>query len=198
MKRINSHDVGRVAATAIISMGLTVGAISVASAASHSTHDTASDSVNATAATSGTVTALSSTSITVLNKGVSSTFTIATTTTVLGSKHMTTVPTLALGQSVVVRALTSAPTVATQITIEALKPVAKLIGSFAVQGHVTVVSSTSVTVVNAKGVTSTFAISTTTKILGGSHKSPLAVGQRVVVRALKSAPTAATRITIER
>lgn len=197
MYRINPRTVGRVAATAVLSMGLTVGAVSIASAAPHSTHGTDHDSVNATVATSGTVTALSGTSITVLGKnGTSSTFTIGTTTAVLGDKHLTIVPTLALGQSVVVRALASAPTAATSITIEGMKPATPR-GSFAFHGHVTVVSSTSVTVVNAKGVTSTFAISTTTKIHGGDHKGPLAVGQRVVVHAWKSAPTTATRITIE-
>jgi Domain of unknown function (DUF5666) len=197
MYRINPHTVGRVAATAVISMGLTLGAITVASGASHSSHGAVHDSANATVETRGSVTVLSSTSITVLGKnGVSSTFSIGTTTTILGSKHLTPVPALAMGQNVVVTALASAPTAATSITIEAMKPATPR-GAFAFQGHVTVVSSTSVTVVNAKGATSTFAIATTTKILGGAHKGPLAVGQRVVVRAWKSAPTAATRITIE-
>jgi hypothetical protein len=197
MYKVKSHNVGRVAAMAIISMGLSVGVLGVASAA---THSTVHASVNSkTVATSGTITILSSTSITVLSReGTSSTFTIAVTTTVLGSKHTTTVPTLALGQRVVIRALASAPTAATQITIEAAKPAPKPAGAFASQGHVTVVSSTSVTVANAKGVPSTFAITSTTKILGGTDKAPLAVGQRVVIRALKSAPTVATRITIEK
>ena len=197
MYRVNPRTVGRVAATAVLSMGLTAGAISVASATSHSTRGKTHVSVNATVATRGTVTAFSSTSLTVLAKnGASSTFTIGTTTAVLGSKHLTIVPTLAMGQYVVVRALASAPTVASSITIEGTTP-ATLRGSFAVRGHVTLASSTSVTVMNAKGATWTFAISATTKLLGGTHKGTLAAGQRVVVHAWKSAPTTATRITIE-
>ena len=121
MYKINPQNVGRVAATAVLSIGLSVGAISVASAAAHGTHGSVHSGVNRTIAFQGTITAVSSTSVTVLNaKGTSSTFTI-TTTKVLGGSSKTTPPTLALGQRVVVHAWKSAPTIASRITIEAAK-----------------------------------------------------------------------------
>ena len=67
------------------------------------------------------------------------------------------------------------------------------------QGVVTVLPTGSITVLNAKGASKTFAITATTTILRATnvkHPATLAVGDRVVVRALASTSTTATSINI--
>jgi len=102
---------------------------------------------------------------------------------------------LAVNERVEVRALASAPLVATSINILGVKAVKTV----AFHGVVTVLPAGFVTVVNAKGTTETFTIATTTKILRASnvkHPATLAVNDRVEVRALASAPLVATSINI--
>jgi hypothetical protein len=76
---------------------------------------------------------------------------------------------------------------------------AKANTSVAFQGVVTSLPTGSILVLSAKGVSKTFAITATTKILRAmnvKNAATLAVGDRVMVRALASAPTTATSINI--
>jgi hypothetical protein len=89
-----------------------------------------------------------------------------------------------------VRALSSAPTVATSINILAINAN----NSIAFRGKITALPTGGVTVINAKGVSETFNIATTTKMLG--KHGALAVNDRVLVRAMAAAPLAATSINV--
>ncbi len=71
--------------------------------------------------------------------------------------------------------------------------------SVAFQGVVTSLPTGSIMVLNAKGTSKTFTIAATTTILRASNvknASTLAVGERVMVRALASTPTVATSVNI--
>ena len=71
--------------------------------------------------------------------------------------------------------------------------------SVAFQGVVTSLPTGSIVVLSAKGTSKTFALTATTTILRATNvknTATLAVGDRVVVRALASAPTTATSVNI--
>ncbi|MDE3081900.1 MAG: hypothetical protein KGJ39_00610 [Acidobacteriota bacterium] len=181
----------------MLSLGLAAGAMSVASASSvaKSTSHASADA-NTTVAFQGVITGLPTGSITVLSaKGTSKTYAIATTTTILRATNVKNTATLAVGDRVLVRALASAPTIATSINILA----AKANASVAFQGVVTALPTGSITVLSAKGTSKTYAITASTTILRATnvkHSATLAVGDRVVVRAMSSALTTATTINI--
>jgi hypothetical protein len=121
MYEFKTRAFGRVAVATLLSLGLTAGAVSVASAATHPAKAVSHASVKAdrTVAFQGVVTTLvPSVSVTVKNaKGTSETFTITATTKMLRASNLKHPATLALNDRVVVRALASAPTVATSINI---------------------------------------------------------------------------------
>jgi hypothetical protein len=193
MYKFQTRNFGQVAVATLLSLGLTAGAVSAASATtnSHKALSHSSVKANSTVAFQGVVTALPTGGVTVVNaKGTSETFTIATTTKLLRALNVKNAAVLAVNDRVEVRALASAPTVATSINILAVNA-NKSIGF---RGKVTAAPVGSVTVVNAKGTSETFTIATTTKWLG--KHTTLAVNDRVQVRALASAPLAATSINI--
>jgi putative heme iron utilization protein len=186
---------GRVAVATLLSLGLTAGAVSVASAATHPANAVSHASVKAdkTVAFQGVVTALPAGFITVVNAdGTSKTFTITATTKILRASNVKNPATLAVNDRVEVRALASAPLVATSINILA----AQAVKTVAFKGVVTALPAGFITVVNANGTSKTFTITATTKMLHASNvkHSTLAVNDRVVVRALASAPLVATSI----
>ena len=192
MNKIQTRTFGQVAVATLLSLGLTAGAVGVASATTHSNKALSHSSVKAQANVSfqGKITGLiAGTSVTVLNaKGTSETFTLTTTTKLLRATNVKNTAVLAMGDRVEVRALASAPTVATSINILAVQA-HRTIGF---RGVVTAAPAGSVTVVNAKGTSETFTIASTTKMLGA--KNAVVVNDRVEVRAWASAPTAATSI----
>ena len=116
---------GRVAVASLLSLGLTAGAVSIASAASHPAKTTNHTSVKAqkTIAFQGLAskyTALTSSatgSITVTNSKSSKVFTITSTTKILRASNVKNAANLATAYRVEVRALASAPLVATSINI---------------------------------------------------------------------------------
>ena len=192
---------GRVAVASLLSVGLTAGAVSIASAASHPTKTTSHTSVKAqkSIAFQGVIKTLSTDSVLVTNaKGVSKTFAIAPTTRILRASNVKNTATLAVGDRVEVRALalTSTPLVATSINILAMSAQKTI----AFQGVIaTPYAPGSITVTNAKKVSKFFTIVSTTKILRASNVKntvTLAAGDRVVVRAMASAPTVATSVNI--
>jgi hypothetical protein len=76
---------------------------------------------------------------------------------------------------------------------------AKASTTIAFQGVITDLPTGSITVVSAKGTSKTFAITATTTILRAmnvKNTAALAVGDRVEVRAVASAPTTATSINV--
>src|SRR5487761_1616874 len=124
MYAFKTRTFGRVAVATLLSLGLTAGAVSVASASTHSNKalSHASTKASATVAFQGLITALPAGSVTVVNsKGTSETFTIATTTKILRAANVKNAAVLAVNDRVEVRALASAPTVATSINILAVK-----------------------------------------------------------------------------
>ena len=192
---------GRVAVASLLSLGLTAGAVSIASAASHPTKTTSHTSVKAQKAIAfqGVIKTLSSNSMLVTNaKGVSKSFAIAPTTKILRASNVKNTATLAVGDRVEVRALalTSTPLVATSINILAVNAQKTI----AFQGVIAApYTSGSITVTNAKKVSKLFTIVSTTKILRASNVKntvTLAAGDRVEVRAMASAPTIATSVNI--
>lgn len=197
MRVLHTRPFGQVAVASVLSLGLAAGAMSVASASSvaKSTSHASADA-NTTVAFQGVITGLPTGSITVLSaKGTSKTYAIATTTTILRATNVKNTATLAVGDRVLVRALASAPTIATSINILA----AKANASVAFQGVVTALPTGSITVLSAKGTSKTYAITASTTILRATnvkHSATLAVGDRVVVRAMSSALTTATTINI--
>jgi hypothetical protein len=193
MYKFQTRSFGQVAVATLLSLGLTAGVVSAASATTHSNKalSHASIKANSTVAFQGVVTALPAGGVTVVNaKGTSETFTITTTTKLLRALNVNNAAIVAVNDRVEVRALASAPTVATSINILAVKA-HKSVGF---RGKVTALPLGGVTVVNAKGTSETFTIATTTKWLG--KHTTLAVNDRVQVRALASAPLAATSINI--
>lgn len=189
MYKFQTRTFGQVAVATLLSLGLTAGVVSAASATTHLSKPLSHMSVYANVSFQGVVTALPTGGVTVKNaKGTSDTFTIASTTTMLRATNVKHTVTLAIGDRVEVRALASAPTVATSINILAVRAQKSL----GFRGVVTVLPAGLVTVVNAKGTSETFTIATTTKWLGSKHT--LVVNDRVEVRALASAPTVATSI----
>ena len=193
MYKFQTRSFGQVAVATLLSLGLTAGVVGAASATTHSNKALSHASIKAhrTVAFQGVVTALPVGGVTVVNaKGTSETFTITTTTKLLRALNVKNAAVLAVNDRVEVRALSSAPTVATSINILAVKANT----SVAFRGKVTALPAGFVTVVNAKGASETFAIATTTKMLG--KHAALAVNDRVLVRALASAPLAATSINI--
>ena len=182
----------------MLSAGLLAGTVGIASAATQSSAAKSDASAKADASVSfeGTVTVVANGSVTVVNaKGITQVFTITSSTKVLRIANVKNPATLAVGERVEVRAMASAKSVATTINILGAK--AKRTVSF--QGTVTVLANGTVSVINAKAVTQTFTITTTTKVLRASnvkHPATLAVGERVVVRTLTSAPSVATTINI--
>jgi len=195
MYAFKTRTFGRVAVASLLSLGLTAGAVSVASATTHSNKALSHASVKAdkTVAFQGLITVLPGGSVTVVNsKGTTETFTIATTTKILRAANVKNPAVLAVNDRVEVRALASAPTVATSINILAVNANK----SSAFKGVVTAFLAGSwVTVKNAKGTFETFTITATTKMLGKSP-STLTMNDRVTVRSLASAPTHATSINI--
>ncbi len=198
MNTFTTRTIGRIAVSSVLSLGLTAGAISIASASTHSNKASSHASAKAdqSIAFQGVVTALPTGSITVMNaKGTSDTFTLTATTKILRASNVKNTAVLAIGERVVVRAMASAPTVATSVNIVAAK--AKTTVAF--QGSITALPAGFVTVKNAKGTSETFTIATNTKILRAKNvknSATLAVGDRVEVRALASAPLVATSINI--
>jgi hypothetical protein len=197
MRVLHTRPFGQVAIASMLSLGLAGGAMSVASASSVAKSTShASAKANTTVAFHGVITGLPTGSITVLSaKGASKTYTITATTTILRATNVKNTATLAVGDRVLVRALASAPTIATSINILAVKANA----SVAFQGVVTALPTGSIMVLSAKGASKTYTITATTKILRATNvknTTILAVGDRVVVRALSSAPTTATSINI--
>jgi hypothetical protein len=195
MYRIQTKTFGQVAVATLLSLGLSAGVVSVASATTHSNKALSHFSIKShkTVAFQGAVTALPAGGVTVTNaKGTSETFTITTTTTMLRASNVKTSAVLAVSDRVEVRALASAPTVATSINILAVKARK----SVAFRGVVTAVPAGFVTITNAKGTSETFTITTTTKMLGAPNALTLAVNDRVEVRAWASAPTVVTSINI--
>jgi len=120
MYEFKTRTFGRVAVATLLSLGLTAGAVSVASAATHPAKAVSHASVKAdkTVAFHGVVTVLPAGFVTVVNaKGTTETFTIATTTKILRASNVKHPATLAVNDRVEVRALASAPLVATSINI---------------------------------------------------------------------------------
>ena len=124
MSVLNTRPFSRIAIASALSLGLTAGAVSVASASSvtKSTNH-ASAKANTSVAFKGTVTAFTAgVSVTVLPaKGAAKTFTINTSTKILRSTNVKNTATLAVGDRVVVRAMASASSAATSINILAAK-----------------------------------------------------------------------------
>ncbi len=116
---------GRVAVASLLSLGLTAGAVSIASAASHPAKTTNHSSVKAQkniafqGLASGYVAVVGTTpgSITVTNSKSSKVFTITSTTKILRASNVKNAANLATAYRVEVRALASAPLVATSINI---------------------------------------------------------------------------------
>ena len=116
---------GRVAVASLLSLGLMAGAVSIASAASHPAKTTNHSSVKAqkTIAFQGlasgyrAVTSTTPGSITVTNSKSSKVFTITSTTKILRASNGKNAANLVTAYRVEVRALASAPTVATSINI---------------------------------------------------------------------------------
>ena len=162
---------GRVTVASLLSLGLTAGAVSIASAASHPTKTTSHTSVKAQKAIAfqGVIKTLSTDSVLVTNaEGVSKTFAIAPTTKILRATNVKNTVTLAVGDRVEVRALalTSTPLVATSINILAVNAQRTI----AFQGVIaTPYTPGSITVTNAKKVSKLFTIVSTTKILRASN-----------------------------
>ena len=124
MYDFTTRTFGRVAVTTVLSLGLTAGAVSIASAATHPAKAISHASVKAdkTVAFQGVITGLLTGSVTVLNaKGTSETFTIATTTKILRASNVKNPATLAVGDRVEVRALAATPLAATSINILGVK-----------------------------------------------------------------------------
>ena len=193
MYKFQTRTFAQAAVATLLSLGLTAGVVGAASATTHSNKalSHASIKANSTTAFQGVVTALPAGGVTVVNaKGTSETFTITATTKLLRALDVKNAAIVAVNDRVEVRALSSAPTVATSINILAVKA-NKSVGF---RGKVTAAPAGSVTVMNAKGVSETFSIASTTKMLG--KHGTLAVNDRVMVRALASAPLAATSINI--
>jgi hypothetical protein len=192
MYKFQTRAFGQVAVATLLSLGLTAGVVSAASATTHSNKAPLSHfSIKSTAAFQGVVTALPAGGVTVVNaKGTSETFSITTTTKLLRALNVNNAAVLAVNDRVEVRALSSAPTVATSINILAINAN----NSVAFRGKITALPTGGVTVINAKGVSETFTIATTTKMLG--KHGALAVNDRVLIRAKASAPLAATSINV--
>ena len=118
---------GRVAVASLLSLGLTAGAVSIASAASHPAKTTNHSSVKALKTiafqgiASGYLAVVGTTpgSITVTNAKTKSSkvFTITSTTKILRASNVKNAAVLANTDRVEVRALASAPLVATSINI---------------------------------------------------------------------------------
>jgi hypothetical protein len=123
MYEFKTRTFGRVAVATLLSLGLTAGAVSFASAATHPAKAVSHVSVKAekTVAFHGVVTALPAGFVTVVNaKGTSETFAITATTKILPAPKK--IPaTLVVNDRVDVRALASAPLVATSINIHGAK-----------------------------------------------------------------------------
>lgn len=198
MNEFKTSTFGRVAISTLLSAGLLAGTVGIASATTQSSaaKSHASAKTDSVVVFQGTITALSTGSFSVANvKGVTQTFTTTAATKILRATNMKNLATLAMGERVVVRSLTSAPTVATTINILG----AKAKTSVVFQGTVSAVGTGSVSVVSTKGTTETFTISSTTKVLRASnvkHAAILAKGERVIVRSFASAPNAAITINI--
>jgi|GEM_PF-5527293 len=192
MYKFQTRAFGQVAVASLLSLGLTAGVVSAASATTHSNKAPLSHfSIKSTTAFQGVVTALPAGGVTVVNaKGTSETFSITTTTKLLRALNVNNAAVLAVNDRVEVRALSSAPTVATSINILAINAN----NSVAFRGKITALPTGGVTVINAKGVSETFTIATTTKMLG--KHGALAVNDRVLIRAKASAPLAATSINV--
>ena len=121
MYEFKSRMFGRVAVASLLSLGLTAGAVSIASAASRSTKTTNHSSVKAqkTIAFQGVIgTPYVAGTINVTNaKGTLKTFTVTATTKILRASNVKNTAILAAGDRVEVRALVSAPTLATSVNI---------------------------------------------------------------------------------
>lgn len=192
MQDFTTKTFGRIAVATMLSLGLSAGAVTIASAStSH-----ASAKADKTVAFQGTVSVLATGTVTVVNSdGTMKMFTVSTTTKILRAVNVNNAAVLSVGDRVVVRSLMSAPLAATSVNILAVKA-SKTV---AFQGKITALPAGSVTVVNSDGTSKTFTIATTTKILRAKnvkHTAVLAPGDRVVVRALASTPLAATSINI--
>jgi hypothetical protein len=191
MYKFQTRAFGQVAVATLLSLGLTAGVVSAASATTHSNTALSHLSIHANTAFQGVVTALPAGGVTVVNaKGTSETFTINTATKLLRASNVNNAAVLAVNDRVEVRALSSAPTIATSINILAVNAN----NSVAFRGKITALPTGGVTVTNAKGVSETFTIATTTKMLG--KHGALAVNDRVLVRSMASAPLAATSINV--
>lgn len=146
----------------------------------------------------GVITAVSATSITLSSKhGSRSTFSIDASTTVTKAGGVATLADLVVGERVhVVPSATSATSAASI----AIVPSEQRGPGEEVEGVVTAVSSSSITVQGRHGTSSTFSIDATTSVMAGRVTgaiSELAVGERVGIEPSSTASTLASLIRID-
>ncbi len=145
----------------------------------------------------GAVSAVSTNSITVRDAaGAPMTFAITPSTVVRRGGTASTVAALAVGQNVAVMVSAADASIAATIVVV---PAAAHLGDYA-DGVVTTVSTTSITVKNRSGASSTYAIDGATTVREGRSKASLAalaVGERVQVTTAPSSTATAASIDID-
>ena len=213
MNRAKKSRLVKASASAVVALGAIATGIGAAGAASSSapTSPASVSSVPHRAMMpfpggAGKVTAVSATSLTItdLRTGASATYAITSSTTVRTGGSAAAVGDIKVGDVVAVfPTATGSTTAATIVILPAGRPgpgagVGYVAG---VEGVVSSVSTTSITITNAwTGQTATYAISSSTAVTEGSQTasaSALAVGERVRIGVSATDATSATSIQIE-
>ncbi|HVB51207.1 MAG TPA: hypothetical protein VND89_05650 [Acidimicrobiales bacterium] len=208
MQRLfNSKSARRVGVTGLIAVGTILASVGAAGAANLSSQVNTKASVQISSAlkvkanqgkgVNGIVTASSSTSVTITNsKGASSTYAITPTTTFTSDHKAVTSAAVTVGE--LVRVVPTSASATTAASISVIAPPRNNEGH-GVNGVVTAVSPTSLTITRAAGVSTTYVVTSTTTFTS-DHKAvtsaAVTVGELVRVVPTSASTTTASSISI--